>query len=841
VRAKGVASLTTAMYWWRATVRRSWRQSLALALLGGLLGAVALGAVAGARRTDTAYGRYLAASRVSDALVNVNGVLPGMPALRPISLISALPGVVSHVAYIGVEAYPVVHGHVDQSFITDGLDASLDGEWFTQDRMTVLSGRLPRLGSASQIVLTPLIARMFGTGVGGHVTYAYYRGNADGIPVGRPFTHTYRVAAIVEVPPALVDESDQQQGAILPPGATRRVLSAYTYAWVGLRLAHGTAGIPRLEQELAKLAASMQRQIRQTTHQNLTDLSFPVERTDLVHGQVQQAIRPDAAALTIFGLVAALALLILVGQGLAQMLSRAAPDVAVIRAVGGTRIQAALAAALPGVTGILGGVMLALAGAVAVSPLAPVGPVRQLDPSRGLQADWLVLGPGAVLLATALLGLLALLAGRSVRWAGRAAVGRPSVIARKAAASGLPASAAEGIRQALQPGSGRNAVPVRSTLLGSAAAVTAVVAAVVFNASLVGLITHPARYGWDWDVVIQAEAGYGAFTPGVMTRLLRDEPAVAGWSEMAFTQLQVDGQSVPVLGIRRHRGSVQPPTTSGRALSGPDQIQLGSVTLAELGKHVGDSVRIGSGRFARTVTIVGTVTLPSFGLGAAEHVSLGRGAMVPEDTLLATEGLTGQHPAGEDESHPAYPSAVAIRLAPGTTATQRARLISHIVSANPDRSPGGTYELRRDQALAAQVVNAQQLGGQPLALAIGLAAGAVLSLALTVLGSVRRRRSELALLKALGMTRRQIRLVIAWQTTFTLAVSVGVGGPLGLLAGQWAWRWFAGSLGVVPVTVVPTLVIVLGAVILVAAGNLLTSVPAAMAARTRPATWLRAQ
>jgi hypothetical protein len=829
------------MYWWRATVRRSWRQSLVLALLTGLLGAVALGAMAGARRTDTAYGRYLAASRISDALVDVPGILPGTPVLRPISQISSLPGVVSHVAYIGVYAYPVVHGHVDPSFATNGVDASLDGEWFTQDRATVLAGRLPRLGSASEIVLTPLIARLFRTGVGGHVTYAYHRVNADGEPAGRQFTHTYRVAAIVEVPPALVDESDQQEGAILPPGATRQVLSSFTYAEVGLRLAHGAAGIPRLERALAQLATSMQQQIRQTTHQNLTDLSFPVERTDLIHGQVQQAIRPDAAALTIFGLVAALALLILVGQGLAQMLSRAAPDVAVIRAVGGTRAQAALAAGLPAVIGVLGGVMLALAGAVAISPLAPVGPVRHLDPSRGFEADWLVLGPGATLLAAALLGLLALLAVRSVRWASGAADGRPSLIARKAAASGLPASAAEGIRQALGPGSGRHSVPVRSTLLGSVAAVTAVVAAVVFNASLTGLITHPDRYGWNWDVVIQAEAGYGSFTPGAIARLIRGQPAVGGWSEMAFTELQVDGQSVPVLGIQRHRGAVQPPTTSGRALSGPDEIQLGSVTLAQLGKHVGDSVRIGSGRFARTVRIVGTVTLPSFGLGGAEHVSLGRGAMLPEDTLLATEGLTGQHPTSAASSHPAYPSAVAIRLAPGTTASQRARLVSHIVSANPDQTPGGTYELRRDQALAAQVVNAEQLGGQPLALAIGLAAGAVLSLALTVLGSVRRRRTELALLKALGMTRSQIRSVIAWQTTFTLAVAVAVGGPLGLLAGRWAWRWFAGTLGVVPVTVVPALVIVLGAAILVAAGNLLTSVPATVAARTRPATWLRAQ
>jgi predicted lysophospholipase L1 biosynthesis ABC-type transport system permease subunit len=184
---------------------------------------------------------------------------------------------------------------------------------------------------------------------------------------------------------------------------------------------------------------------------------------------------------------------------------------------------------------------------------------------------------------------------------------------------------------------------------------------------------------------------------------------------------------------------------------------------------------------------------------------------------------------------------VAIKLAPGTTAGQRAQLVDHITSANPDRTPGGTYELRRDQSLAAQVVNAQQLGGQPLALAIGLAAAAVLSLALTVLSSVRRRRTELALLKTMGMTRGQIRSVIAWQTTFTLAVAVVIGAPLGVLVGRWAWRSFAGSLGAVPVTVVPALVLVLGLVALLLAGNLLASAPATVAARTRPAAWLRAQ
>jgi putative ABC transport system permease protein len=479
-----------------------------------------------------------------------------------------------------------------------------------------------------------------------------------------------------------------------------------------------------------------------------------------------------------------------------------------------------------------------VAGAVAISPLAPVGPVRRFDPDRGIRADGLVLGAGAALFCLALLGLLAVLAVRSVRPRESGAGVGSSAVARAAAAAGLPAAAVVGTRNAFEPGAGVRAVPVRSALLGSIAAVTAVVTAVVFSASLGGLSTHPARYGWNWDLVIQAESGYGSFVPGVMKKLIQDQPAVAGWSEFAFAQLPVGGRVVPALGLRRQLGSVQPPTTSGHALTGPGQIELGTVTLRQLGKKVGDRIRIGIPPFEQTVVITGTVTLPSFGVGAADHPSLGRGAMITEDTLLAAVGEGGGRPL-TSQSVPVFSSAVAIDLAPGTTGAQRARLVDRIVSANPDGTPGGSYELH--QARASAIVNTEQMGGQPLALALGLAAAAVLSLALTLLSLVRRRRRELALLKALGMTRSQVRAVIAWQTTLMLLIAVGIGGPLGIVGGRLAWHAFAGSLGVVPIVQVPVAVLADGLAALVLAGNLLASLPAAVAARTRPGVSLRTE
>ncbi len=124
---------------------------------------------------------------------------------------------------------------------------------------------------------------------------------------------------------------------------------------------------------------------------------------------------------------------------------------------------------------------------------------------------------------------------------------------------------------------------------------------------------------------------------------------------------------------------------------------------------------------------------------------------------------------------------------------------------------------------------------------LGLAVAAVLSLALTILSLVRRRRGELALLKVFGMTRAQIWAVIAWQTTLTLLIAVLVGGVLGIVGGRLAWHAFAGSLGVVPVVEVSVPVLILGLVALVLAGNLLAALPAAVAARTKPAASLRAE
>jgi hypothetical protein len=58
-------------YCWRTGGRRTWRSMLAVALVCGVLGTGALGALAGARRTESAYGHYLRSINASDVTVNI--------------------------------------------------------------------------------------------------------------------------------------------------------------------------------------------------------------------------------------------------------------------------------------------------------------------------------------------------------------------------------------------------------------------------------------------------------------------------------------------------------------------------------------------------------------------------------------------------------------------------------------------------------------------------------------------------------------------------------------------------------------------------------------------------
>ena len=138
----------------------------------------------------------------------------------------------------------------------------------------------------------------------------------------------------------------------------------------------------------------------------------------------------------------------------------------------------------------------------------------------------------------------------------------------------------------------------------------------------------------------------------------------------------------------------------------------------------------------------------------------------------------------------------------------------------------------------AEIVNYQSTGGTPEVLAGGLGAGAAIALALALVATVRRRRPDLALLKTLGFTGRQLAGSLASQATVTAIVGIVLGIPLGVVAGRQLWILFAHDINAVPQPAVPASIafVALGALLLAIA---VATIPARAAAATPAGISLR--
>jgi ABC-type antimicrobial peptide transport system permease subunit len=106
---------------------------------------------------------------------------------------------------------------------------------------------------------------------------------------------------------------------------------------------------------------------------------------------------------------------------------------------------------------------------------------------------------------------------------------------------------------------------------------------------------------------------------------------------------------------------------------------------------------------------------------------------------------------------------------------------------------------------------------------------------------VRRRRHELAILRALGLTRWQSRLVLVTQATLLAVIGLAFGIPLGVILGRALWRAQAdlAPLAYHPPVAVWALALVAPAALL--AAILLAAWPGERAARLRAGQLLRTE
>jgi hypothetical protein len=819
----------------RAQLRGRLVASLLLALLVGLAGGVVMAAVAGARRSDAALPRFLAASRTTDATIWFTGPRGGQPSrtdvARELDAVAALPRVRSAqrvVSLIMSGSDPLGPTLPSRQLGWVGLDA-VGAEVF--GRPMVVAGRLPRPDRADEAAVDEEFAWRQNLRVGaafrvGTYTRAQFGPAGEGAPIQpKGPAVDLRVTGIVRFPDDLVavaegrDEVDGDESSqlYLNPAFWRRY---------GPDLAnYGIAIAVDLHQDHADLPVftkAVQRHFAGEVFINSAE--FTQEENTPAFG-VRRAIALETAALLVFAALTALAMFLLVGQTLAREVFLESTEHPTLRALGMTQGQLVAIALFRAVVIGMGGAAVAVAAAAALSTLTPIGVARRAELNPGMLVDWPVLGCGSLVIVVLVTAWAAMPAWRAARAPGDvqgviapAGRGRPSPMVAMLTATAVPPTAVIGARLALEPGRGRTAVPVRVALVGGAVAVCAVIAVAGFGASLAHLTGTPREYGATWDVGVGNFASATAAQP-VADRLYSRPEVAATAGLLSYLNASIDGQYLPLMAFEERKGSLTPAIVDGREPLRLDEIVLGSITLRSLGKRIGDTVTLVVDRQPpRSLRIVGRAVLNLSGF----------------DTLI-TPGKGGiVHPSVFRRLSPGaqtvYPSTFLVRLDP---AADRDRTIA---------------QLRRDFAgrmIAPQphadIRNLQRVGGLP-----GLLASLVVLLALgtmthTLGTSIRRRRRDLAVLKTLGFTRGQVGATIAWQATTFAVVALCVGLPLGVAAGRWAWQFTADALGVSSAPVVPPAAVLAGATGAVIAANLVAAVPGRAASRLRPATALRSE
>ena len=97
--------------------------------------------------------------------------------------------------------------------------------------------------------------------------------------------------------------------------------------------------------------------------------------------------------------------------------------------------------------------------------------------------------------------------------------------------------------------------------------------------------------------------------------------------------------------------------------------------------------------------------------------------------------------------------------------------------------PVGSCNVVADQR-PSDIENYTRIRNTPIVLGGVLALLAVAMLTNVLVTGVRMRRRDLALLKTLGLLRRQVSAVVAWQATALIAFALVLGIPLGIVAGR---------------------------------------------------------
>ena len=375
-----------------------------------------------------------------------------------------------------------------------------------------------------------------------------------------------------------------------------------------------------------------------------------------------------------------------------------------------------------------------------------------------------------------------------------------------------------GSRFALEPGNGSRRAPVIPMLIGASAAVAVLVGALVVTHSLDGLLSTPARYGATWDLQVSG----GDRTDEIGRQLAVDERvdgvALAVSGELAVA---ANGEASGLgfaIGMSSIKGLVDPVILDGRAPVGHNEALLGTDTMELVGVVLGDEVVVGGPLGEQTMVVVGRTIVPVLGTQRTDA-----GIVVPLQTLL---DLGGTETVADIDVQPA----AVVKVAAGQDVEALGRDVE-AMGATLD----GPYRQSNVSVL-------DEVRVIPLYVAVFTALLGALAVFHALVVTARRRRIDLATMRALGARPRQAASVISWQGGVAAAAALVIGVPLGLIGGRFLWQSIADSNNVRSVIDTPWRAIAgVAAFALSGAGLVLAALPAWTASRRRPASDLRAE
>ncbi len=796
--------------WIRLDLRARARSLTVLAVLVAVTAGVVLTSVAGARRGASTIDRLV--DRTLPATV---AALPNQPDFDW-EAVEALPEVAA-LARFAVASYQI-----------DGVDAEESGDFPYADgimddveRPVVLEGRVADPTRDDEAVITRAFEGTYGKGVGDTVTIRLYTPDqADQLfstdPVGDPGGPVIeaRIVGVVRSP-WFSDSGTSLRGRLIPSAALfdqhlPNLIGANETASINalVRLHGGAGAVAEFRDDLAEVSGRR-------------DIDFFNLAEEAQH-QVDVADF-EADALLAFAASALVAAIFLVGQSVVRFVAGTTQDLRVLSAVGmpprHVRVAAAAGPTLAAVVGAAVGVI----GAYGASSRFPMGTVAPFEPEPGRDADLLVLIGGLIAFPVLVAGGAVLASWRASRASAIEGARPRSVITGLATRLGLPVPVAVGARFAMERGRGAQAVPVIPAIAGAVLGVLGVVAALTF-ADGVDDASNPERFGQVAE--LQAFLGFNGedFVPvDDLLPLIDADPDVVTVNDSRQGVVEAGRVDVPLYALDPTSEPHPIVVTEGRAPVRDDEVAIAPQTADDLGVGVGDTVELAGSRSTGTYVVTGISFVPE-----GSHNGYDSGAWAPADTYDDLVDGFKFHTADVVLRDGSDPDEVIARLATtvGEAVGEPPEAVAEVFA--PPFPPSRLSELRQVERL-------------PVFLAGFLALLAVAAVGHALATAVRRRRHDLAVLRAVGVTRWQSRVTVITQATLLAVFGIAIGVPLGFALGRTLWRSVADS---TPVEYVPPFAVwalILVAPVALLAANLLAAWPSHRAASMRVAHVLRTE